>query len=161
VAAWKGPQGFPQDFAIDGVTIEIKSHLVGAPALVRISSPEQLHTEGATLYLRVQRLSIASLDGMDLVSLVGEITESLAEHPSELASFELALAEVGYQHAPEYAAYKLSVEGTDTYQVDGEFPRVLPKDVPDGVSNLTYSIRLPALGKHRAEIVWGVQGGHT
>lgn len=158
VETWRGPQGFPQDFAIDGMAIEIKSHLVGSPAQVRISSPEQLFVAGSKLYLHVQRLAIASMDGLDLPSLIAEIAASLGGHATALASFELALAEAGYEAAPEYAAYRLSAEGADSYLVDGDFPRIRPQDVPEGACNLTYSIRLPALEKHRAIIDWHAQG---
>lgn len=161
VSAWKGPQGYPQDFAIDGLAIEVKSHLVGSPAQVRISSPEQLHAQGAELYLRVQRLAVASAGGMNLVSLVGDIAQSLEEHPAELASLELSLSEVGYNDAPEYVAYKLSAEGMDTYLVHGDFPRIVPTAVPEGTCSVTYSIRLPALTKYRAEINWNGERGQA
>ena len=57
VQAWKGPSGFPQDFAADNKVFEIKSHLVGSPQSVRISSPSQLWVDSTDLYLCVYHLS--------------------------------------------------------------------------------------------------------
>lgn len=161
VLAWKGPQGYPQDFALDGFAVEVKSHLVGAAAEVRISSPEQLHAPGAELILRVQRLAVSSEDGANLVALVREITAMLQDHPEELASFELSLSEVGYHDAPDYESYRLSSEGVDTYLVEGGFPRITPDDVPEGVCGVSYSIRLPALAGHRSEIGWNDTGAEA
>lgn len=158
VDAWKGPQGYPQDFAIDGLAIEVKSHLVGSPAQVHISSPEQLAAEGFPLYLRVQRLAKASSEGLDLLSLVDDISNALANHPSELASFEMCLREIGYEAAHEYSAYKLLSEGSDAYLVTDGFPKLLPQDIPAGICSVMYSIQLAALDRYRAQICWNKQG---
>lgn len=154
IAAWKGPSGFPQDFAADGKVFEIKSHLVSAPQAVRIASPAQLWVEGAPLYLCMYHLTPLASGGRSLVDLVNEITASLAGHAAAAEDFEEKLSSLRYIDLPEYRAANFAVIKHEAFLVSDGFPRITPAMCPAGVVDLSYAIQFAALSPFAATISW-------
>lgn len=154
VEAWKGPSGFPQDFAVDNKVFEIKSHLVGAQQSIRISSPSQLWVEGADLYLCVCHLAEVSSGGQTLAALVEELSNGLSGHASASEDFENKLISLGYMDLPDYRVNAFAVVKFDTYLVSEGFPRIAPGGLMPGIHDVTYGIQLAALTPFSAPISW-------
>lgn len=154
VQSWKGPSGFPQDFAADNKVFEVKSHLVGSQQVVRISSPTQLWVDSADLYLCIYHLTEVSAGGRSLGQLVDEIAAALS--PSALAAeeFEEKLASLGYIDLPEYRQQAFAVVKEEFFMVNEAFPRITPSSIRPGIQDLTYGIQLSALSPFRSTIQW-------
>jgi len=154
VQAWKGPSGFPQDFAVDNKVFEIKSHLVGSPQSVRISSPSQLWVDSTNLYLCVYHLAEGSAGGICLGALVDELTTALSASASAADEFEEKLASLGYLDLPEYRSQMFTLVKLDTFIVANDFPRIIPSKLMPGIQDVTYSIQLAALSPFETTIPW-------
>lgn len=152
--AWKGPSGFPQDFAVDNKVFEVKSHLVGSPQIIRIASPAQLWVDGSDLFLCVFHLMEVPAGGQTLGSLVDEITSALSAHATAAEDFEEKLASLGYLDLPDYRNTCLSVVKQETFGVCEGFPRLVPLGIPAGVVDVSYAIQMAALHAFTAPISW-------
>lgn len=154
VQAWKGPSGFPQDFAADNKVFEVKSHLVGSPQSVRISSPSQLWVDSADLYLCVYHLAEVSAGGESLGALVDELTAALSTSASASEEFEEKLASLRYLDSPEYRSQLFSLVKKDVFSVAECFPRIIPSTLALGIHEVIYSIQLAALFPFESVIPW-------
>lgn len=156
VQSWKGPSGFPQDFALDNKVFEIKSHLVGSPQSIRISSPSQLWVDNTNLYLCVYHLAEGSAAGKCLGTLVDELTRALGASASAADEFEEKLASLGYLDLPEYRSQMFTLVKLDTFTVANDFPRIIPSKLMPGIQEVVYSIQLAALSPFETTIPWSV-----
>lgn len=154
VQAWKGPSGFPQDFAADNKVFEIKSHLVGSPQSVRISSPSQLWVDSMDLYLCVYHLAEVSAGGTCLGALVDELTVALGASASATEEFEEKLVSLGYMDLPEYRSQLFALVKKDSFAVTDGFPRIIPSTLMPGIQEVTYGIQLAALSPFESTIPW-------
>jgi hypothetical protein len=154
VQSWKGPSGFPQDFAADNKIFEIKSHLVGAPQSIRIASPTQLWVDSAVLYLCVYHLAEVSSGGKSLGSLVDDITSALGAHAVANEEFEEKLSSLGYLDLPDYRTNTFIVVKQEAFSVVDGFPRIVPSGLIAGIQDVTYAIQLSALSPFSAAIQW-------
>lgn len=154
VQAWKGPSGWPQDFAADDKVFEIKSHLVGARQSVRVSSPSQLWVDSADLYLCVYHLAGVSEGGESLGSLIDEVAANLSTSASASEDFEEKLASLGFLDLPEYRVQEFAVVKRDVFSVTEGFPRIIPSTLLAGIHEVTYGIQLSALAPFQATIPW-------
>jgi hypothetical protein len=156
VLTWKGPSGFPQDFATDNKVFEIKSHLIGSPQSIRISSPSQLWVDNSDLYLCVYHLAEVSAGGKCLGTLVDELSNTLGASASAAEEFEEKLASLGYLDLPEYRSQLFTPVKLDMFKVDNDFPRIIPSQLMPGIQDVTYSIQLAALSTFETTITWSV-----
>lgn len=156
VKAWKGPSGFPQDFVADNKVFEVKSHLVGSPQSVRISSPSQLWVDSADLYLCVYHLAEVSAGGKCLSSLVDELTAAFGTSASATEEFEEKLVSLGYLDLPEYRTLLFALVKSDVFAVTEGFPRIIPSTLLSGIQEVTYGIQLAALSPFETTIPWTV-----
>jgi hypothetical protein len=154
VQSWKGPSGFPQDFAADNKVFEIKSHLVGAQQVVRISSPTQLWLDTLSLYLCIYHLTEVSAGGKSLGALIDEIIFTLRPSATATEEFEEKLLSLGYIDLPEYRMQEFATAKFDVFQVGDEFPRIALPAIRPGIQDLTYGIQLAALSPFSATILW-------
>ena len=154
VVCWKGPLGFPQDFAVNGTVFEVKSHLTSSAQNIRISSAEQLWSEAPFLFLEVTYLAETTGDGVDLCSLVDEVASELLASPVRAEQFEQLMAEQGFLDLPEYRSQKFTVVDRETFRVEEGFPRIVPTAVPDGVQDVRYAIEISALSSFKCEVDW-------
>ena len=159
-ASWIGPDGHPQDFAIGGVIVEVKTHSAGDTPFVMISSPDQLWSEHVPLYLHVISLAPDSSGAVCLPELVEELTRRLESDPPLLDQFEGRLEKLGYINLPEYRERRFAVTSCSNYFVGSGFPMLIPSVIPVGVDDVKYSIRLDAIERFRAAISWSSHGGN-
>jgi hypothetical protein len=154
VESWKGPSGFPQDFAAGNKVFEIKSHLVGAQQSVRIASPAQLWVDSSVLFLCVYHLAVVATGGKSLGALVDEVASALAVHATASEEFEEKLASLGYMDLPDYRSETFAKVKWDCFEVTEGFPRIVPSGLMAGIQDVTYGIQLAALTPFSSAISW-------
>jgi hypothetical protein len=69
------------------------------------------------------------------------------------SEFEFRLAEVGYTDRPEYERVQFSVDHIRFYPVGDRFPRITFRQIPTGISRLTYDLDLYQCGEYRSEYI--------
>ena len=151
VAFWQGPlRGDGQkDFSIGPFAVEVKSRSGTARSRVKISSEEQLDAgRYDALFLAVFDVGRAGPDQhgrFNLHDLVGTIRRHIAEHaPNAEELLEEKLAAAGYSEDDDYAEDLFVLLGNSFYEVLDGFPRIVRTDVPEYVTDVTYSIDLVA-----------------
>jgi len=143
VEAWLGPSGAPQDFQNGGYLYEIKACAIGGHTVV-ISSLEQLNTGTSPANLIVYSVGTSSADtsgAFSLNQLVARI-RNLLEGTSAFSTFELKLAELGYDEKQPEAESPLLVQNVRVFSVRDGFPRLIPSCVAPAIGSATYSLDL-------------------
>lgn len=141
VDCWQGPLGQPQDFVYAGRLVEVKTYAAGSNPSIRISSAEQLSSGDVPLFLHLVCL-VRQNAALNLPALADEIRSMLSANPVRLDSFEDKLLVMGYIDMPEYRSLSYAVTSTSDYRVGEGFPRLTVEQVPAGVTDVSYSIRL-------------------
>jgi len=145
VEAWKGPLGAPRDFEFGLTASEVKTVRPGSH-VASISSPEQLDYPGGELTLDVIELADAldlSADSFSLSSLVAAIRLQIAHDVLASDLFETRLHAAGYEDLPQYDSSQFRLIDRRSFGVRAGFPRILRRDLPSAVLDLTYEISLP------------------
>ena len=145
VAAWSGPGGEPNDFALPGGFLEVKATARQAPRAITVSGADQLDTSRGRIVLAHLRFRV-SPDGATLPELVETVRTRLAEEaPSSLSVFTAHLLSAGYVdvHAENYIA-RLTFDAVNFYEVKSGFPCICRAELRPGVLDCTYRIGLDA-----------------
>lgn len=144
IQAWAGPDGQPQDFAVEDRAFEIKSHLTSARQVVAISSLEQLESAAPLLFLVVQNLSIAQTDtagSLSLAQLVSSIRTLAGAAGQDLVDrFNALLETQGYEDERKYAEVPYLESGRRYFRVDEGFPRIIRSEVAPEIPRATYAL---------------------
>lgn len=143
VEAWLGPDDTPQDFVLGEGAVEVKATLASTGFPAKIGSLEQLD-DAIVSPLFVAGLRFAKGDGgTNLPELVAEMETQLSGDPLAVTSFREKTFAAGYHctHAERYVR-RFMRAGFRTFRVNGDFPRLVLGNVPEGVSKATYEIDL-------------------
>jgi hypothetical protein len=146
VAAWTGPDGGAHDWEFDGGGLEIKSTTASEPSSVQIANASQLDAERLPhLFLVILHLALGPAAGETLPEIV-ESARALIPGGAQLA-FDEKIISCGYSSsdAPRYTEEKYSCREIVFYEVSEGFPRLLCRDLPDGVVGVRYDLAIPAL----------------
>jgi hypothetical protein len=151
-AMWRGPNGARHDFEAPGLAIEVKTS-GKLDASHQIHGLEQLLEPAGGVLLFFSLVVREEAGGAEsLPRLVSDVRTALTVDQAQLVLFESMLLAAGYEdaHAPEYEKVKLRIRGQGLYRVSEGFPRMVPGslrgELPVGVSNVAYDIRLEAAG---------------
>lgn len=152
--AWRGPIRGAQDFVLGSCAIEIKSLSGTTRGTVQISSEDQLSSSLPRLYLRVYILSedLNCHEGFSLNTLVRELGVMIAD-ANALELFWDRLARAGYIDLPDYDSPCMKCLQHRTYRVEGDFPRLVPSVLDEGLSSVSYNLALEAVEKFRCDDV--------
>lgn len=141
---WKGPTRHRIDFVKNSTGIEIKTMSSKIRDEIRISNEKQLElsTVIRKIYLYVLEIEDTQTDGQTIQGLIDFIRVHLSEKaPSSLVRFNDLLLEL-YILDDIYNDIFFFVHKETAYQVNESFPKLTSKQLPIGVSNLSYSIDL-------------------
>lgn len=146
IEAWRGPLDEPKDFVFSDRAVEVKARHVGKDA-VKISSEHQLQViDGQQLSLAVVALSPSIAEapgGISLDSLVQRVREAVITlDPSADEGFDARLLSAGYSTEQDYSDTWWLPVATSAYAVGEGFPRIEATGLPEGVSLVTYWLRL-------------------
>lgn len=146
VTAWRGPLGAPKDFQVGQVAIEVKSHSAGMRD-VTIANEDQLDESNIeTLLLCAIELNEelgTSGRGINVRDLAQHLTDQLSSlDPRAAELFEGRLEAAGLRIEDDYSE-SMWLEGANAlYSVSENFPRLLRKELRQGVSKVRYVISL-------------------
>ncbi len=146
VAGWVGPDGADQDFVYPDGWHEIKTIGISSSEVV-ISSVEQLSCQqpGELIIMRVDKCAPAQINAFTLYGLVHQILNLLTSKGEGQDEFLLKLSSIGYIDIIEYNQQSFIFSSKQIYKVDGLFPRIMRKDIPKEIVNLSYVISVPGL----------------
>jgi hypothetical protein len=147
LTAWTGPHDAIHDFELPDRSVEVKSFQSEDGPTVRISDPRQMDVVRARpVHLVAVQLARSSSQGQTLPQLIALVNGVVAGAPGASELLDKKLAEYGYLpiHASLYTE-PYAIERVLGFTVDEGFPRIRSDDVPAGVSEVQFSISLPAL----------------
>jgi hypothetical protein len=150
VAAWTGPMRTVRDFAHLSVALEVKTVSAREPDQCRISQEGQLDASGVEHLFLVHQVVGNAPDG----TLIEEIIDELRADPrvaTERSHFEEVLLEAGWLdvHRDQYRNERYALARRRCFLVDEAFPRIVPPDLPAGVSGVSYLVDLSRCEQQR------------
>lgn len=162
IDCWQGPLGLPQDFVFAGRLVEVKTFAAGSDPSVRIASAEQLTSGDVPLFLHLVCL-VRHDDGLNLPDLVDDLRCRIVANQAASESFEDKLLTMGYVDLPDYRAMSFAVTSVSNYEVHDGFPRLTTENIPSGVVDVSYSIRLADMRPFvvPADVITGAVGAQA
>lgn len=154
VAAWRGPYGDEQDFAVAGTIFEVKTQSTTADRRIAISSEDQLDTASSHIILCQQGLARCAPNdeqGISLNALIGEIRERMANEPAAVARLDLGLAAARWDERPDYDDRWLLMDRS-FFRVEEGFPRIVRADLRPGVEMVRYHIKVADCQAFRIDV---------
>jgi len=160
VESWTGADMVQQDFIFGNTAVEVKSLFGRDRNTVRISSEDQLATVVDELFLVTHRLTAADVGsgGISLNALVSIIEDEISDADA-LELYSQKLADFGYAPVAAYDAPDFIVMQRQTYRVEGEFPRLIRAELPEGITRVAYQIELEALTNFETDNDEVLRGG--
>jgi len=152
VEAWLGPEKSHQDFIFGNTAVEVKSLSGTERSSVRISSEDQLESLNDELFLRIYRLSaLAEAPGARSLNALVQTIEGRLAAAEALEAFDRRLVTHRYAPLPDYDEPEFVVSEVRTYRVEGQFPRLMRSQLPEGVAKVSYDIRLEAIAPYECD----------
>jgi Putative PD-(D/E)XK family member, (DUF4420) len=152
ILAWTGPDRQLQDFQFPDGAIEVKTASGNSAEIVRIANERQLDSDAAgQLYLITLALDARREGpGLTLPDLVDDLRGEM-QPLGMAAEFEQRLNIGGYleTQAHLYSDRSYAVRQRLVHAVTGSFPRITEHDLPDGVSDVSYTLDLHAASAFR------------
>lgn len=152
VEAWVGPERSHQDFIYGNTAVEVKSISGVERSAIRISSEDQLESMNDSLFLRLYRLSNLpdSAQARSLNDIITSVQNRL-DDAEAVEAFDQKLTARGYAPLPEYDEQRLVVSEVRNYRIGEGFPRLVRSQLPSGIANVTYDIKLEAIASSECE----------
>jgi len=147
LSCWTGADKTNHDFQIFNNAVEVKATSSKQHKRFLISSERQLDSTGLQhLYLLLYSLNVhINMPGRTLPALVREIYTEIEGDPIAAFLLEIKLAKYGYN---EFMAEKyttgFSISGIRLFGVIDGFPRLLQRNLPNGIGDLKYSVAVAA-----------------
>lgn len=146
VEAWLGPERSHQDFMFGNTAVEVKSLSGAERSSIRISSEDQLESLSDALFLRVYRLSsLADAAGARSLNEIVSAFQARLGEADAVEAFDRKLVAHGYAPLPDYDEPRFVVSDVRSYRVGDGFPRLMRSQLPTGIANVAYDIRLEAI----------------
>ncbi len=143
IVSWVGADFDKQDFLLDNAIIEVKSYKTSKGQTAHISSIKQLISDKVPLFLLTYGLTQTE-NGESIADIVRNINDYLKNESNEIKSkFEGKLLEYGY--IPEIIKtpfYKFIVDKNRVFLTSGEFPKIQPHYIKQGITEVKYAIDL-------------------
>lgn len=149
---WKGPLGGVRDFLVRRVGVEIKATALPGTMSFRVYGLSQLDESGLDhLFVCACRLAVDD-GGISLPELVARARRLFqASGPAVISHFNHLLLVAGYSdlHEARYQRRRLFSQPFRYYRVQGNFPRLTVRNVPDGVTDVSYSVSTMMCEEHQ------------
>lgn len=162
---WTGPSGAPRDFTLGQLSVEVKSRRGNTKPFVKISSLDQLDTEGLNnLFLYVVQLNEAAAsdpESFNLDDMLMRVRNRVLEIDPGAESFlDMRLGEVGYSDEEDYSDLNWILSGEQIFHVHEGFPRIIRATVPAGIQAVEYQLDITSLDAYQIgeDILNGIIG---
>jgi hypothetical protein len=166
IATWQAPGGVPHDFQAATGSVEIKTSAANQPQVVRVNGERQLDETGTpVLYLVHLSLDVHRDSGETLPEMVAGVRSLVAGGRGQ-PLFEDRLLASGYAdlHTPLYAHTGYTLRQSSAFLVGDGFPRIVERDLPDGVGAVHYKLAIAACAPFSApevDAVDALKGDHV
>jgi len=156
ILSWHGPEGAPQDFAVEQSAIEVKCQSGSSTPTVRISSAEQLEPQLPKGYLVVFTMTEMPKGDHSLNSVIRKIRAELLQNsdPDTRKRFEELIYAAGYVKRDEYDDFRYNCISLTCFELREGFPRILSSSLASGVAKVTYNISLAECSPFEARPAW-------
>jgi hypothetical protein len=153
VTSWKAGLAAHQDFQYSNMAVEVKTTSAKQPQSIRITSERQLDETGTgTIFLYVVVVDEREVDmallgpGLSLPALISELRSQLSKEYATLALFNDLLFSRGWidNHSSRYESHRLTIREELVFRVESSFPRLVEKNLPNGVGDVNYALSLAA-----------------
>jgi len=152
VDAWLGPERSHQDFIFGNTAVEVKSLSGAERSSVRISSEDQLESLNDALFLRMYRLSnLADAAGARSLNEIVSAFQARLGEAEAVEAFDRKLVAHGYAPLPDYDKPRFVVSDVRSYRVGDGFPRLMRSQLPTGIANVAYDIRLETIAPYECD----------
>lgn len=142
---WTGSEGEIHDFYTHKNAIEIKTTTSQMPYKVTISNVHQLDEKDVVgeLFLRFYAFRKSSTDGIKIPDVIDNIRLLLAKDKNNLDKFENKLTRYGYNELGRHLYTDgFFIRDNKCFQIKGDFPRIISRDLKNGIGDLKYSIAI-------------------
>lgn len=139
IKGWRGPEGDTNDLSLNRGRIEVKAQMSSQAKGIKVSSLQQLDDDESDLFVALFRLSPAEV-GVSIKSLISEIENILLMDVELLFEFRRKYLLSGYDDDAEYADSMYQIAEPTFYSVDDNFPRLIPSNVAEGISAVSYFV---------------------
>ena len=142
VSAWTASDADEKDFRLGPVSVEAKTTRAGRPRVVRINGERQLEVpEHSCLLLAV--IDVDAHEGGSGETLPDGVRETRSLFQGSAAiEFNSRLTRRGYLDDDErlYRTTRYSEQATIWHEVRPDFPRIISRQLPEGVGGVDYVI---------------------
>lgn len=142
---WRGPLDEPRDFVGNGNAVEVKARQAGLGHVI-ISSEAQLADCSGKLFLVAVEISPATEGAPKAFTLDDAVlnvrSRVEAADPGSLPILNALLAAAGWLEEHRYDDRSWVAGAIDAFAVSEGFPRIVPAQLPGGVSCTTYRLEL-------------------
>lgn len=157
LSCWCGPMGAPQDFAVQGTTVELKCTQSANRQYVRISSSQQLDNSLCSTYLCVVGLGAEQGEGPEyesVAAMVDRLADMFEAETGSSRMFRETVKLVGFSAETEEARKAYRVLGYTFYEIREDFPRIKVSDLPPEIDEVKYKIDLLACSRFIGRPNW-------
>lgn len=146
IDSWMGPNGSDRDFTLNDRWYEIKAIATGKDKLT-ISSLNQLEIDsiGYLVVSYVDEASKIDSQSKSITTYINEIRAILSDAPEASRKFEEKLVSLGYMDKSAYDDIFFVVLGTEFYEVDSSFPKLITQNVPKEITGVRYDLSLAGI----------------
>lgn len=146
--SWKGPYDAVNDFEFDRSLIEVKTK-DDSKIHVRISSEFQLNGKpDKQLSLCIVSVAADPINGLSIGEVIVSVKDLIWKRLGDITIFIKALSKKGLfnQNLSEYDHFKFRPIMIAFYDCESNtFPKITPKSIMEGVSEVLYYLRVSAL----------------
>ncbi len=148
INAWKGPEGYYQDFIFFNTWFEIKA-ISKRSEKITISSIEQLDVcnDGKLFTVQLDKIDNQRNNSITLNKIVKMIEEKLNFDINLFYIFRDKLTSLGYVYSEEYDKLIYEIGNITIYLVDKNFPRIRRYDISNKIGKVKYEIILSTINK--------------
>ena len=147
VGYWVGCDKAMRDFQGKDWAIEVKTTATNGSDRLTINGERQLDDALLDrLFLYHLSIEVSRKNGQTLNRAIEDLRKALAADTIALHRFNTGLIHAGYfdEHAPMYQDRCYKIRWEQAYRISGDFPRIMERDLRNGVSNVTYTINTSA-----------------
>lgn len=143
ITSWVGIEFDRQDFLLDDVAIEVKSHKTSKGEIIQVSSKYQLDPIKAKLVLISYSLTFSE-NGETVQDVIEDVRKQLKSEDAKIAElYERKLIECDF--IPELLTLSLqgfTIDSQKSYLVTDDFPRIESQKISPFIEKVNYSIEL-------------------
>ena len=148
IASWAGPESGTQDFYLAQNAIEVKTSTIPPHEKFQVAGVRQLDFRGSGKLLLIFHAT-ETKPGKEnsLPTIIRQIRDEISnEAPSVSDSFECKLKLAGYfdSQSAIYDEISFYVRKTHIFHVSDAFPRLLERNLPNGIGDLRYTVSISA-----------------